>query len=140
MANQIRMTPATMRTRASQTDKQAETVQNVITTMDKLLKTLKTEWEGDAMKGYEERYNKIKPSFKNAKELLDEIAHNLREQQRLSKKPTRISQTSSESNFLHVEAAAGCCLYKHQSAVAEMCKKGNNLKIIILENSCSKCS
>ena len=79
MANQIRMTPATMRTRASQTDKQAETVQNVITTMDKLLKTLKTEWEGDAMKGYEERYNKIKPSFKNAKELLDEIAHNLRE-------------------------------------------------------------
>ncbi len=78
-AGQIRMTPATMRTRATQTDKQSQTVQEVINAMDKLLNTLKGEWEGDAMKGYEDRYNKIKPSFKNAKELLDEIAHNLRE-------------------------------------------------------------
>jgi len=30
------------------------------------------------VKGYEDRYNKIKPSFKNAKSLLEEIAHNLR--------------------------------------------------------------
>lgn len=79
MANQIRMTPSTMRTRASQTDKQSEAMQNVMNAMDKLLQTLKGEWEGDAVKGYEDRYNKIKPSFKNAKELLDEIAHNLRE-------------------------------------------------------------
>ncbi len=76
---QIRMTPETMRTRAGQTDKQAEQMQTLINTMDKLLQTLKGEWEGDAMKGYEDRYNKIKPSLKNAKDLLDEIAHNLRE-------------------------------------------------------------
>jgi len=75
---QIRMTPETMRTRAGQTDKQAEAVQNVMTAMDNLLNTLKGEWEGEAVKGYEERYNRIKPSFKNAKALLDEIAHNLR--------------------------------------------------------------
>ena len=72
MAGQIRMSPETMRTRATQT------VQEVISTMDKLLATLKGEWEGDAVKGYEDRYNKIKPAFKNAKELLDEIANNLR--------------------------------------------------------------
>ena len=78
MAGQIRMKPETMRLRASQTDKNAQTVQEVINAMDKLLQTLKSEWEGDAMKGYEERYNKIKPSFKNAKELVDEIANNLR--------------------------------------------------------------
>lgn len=77
-SGQIRMTPETMRTRASQTDKQSETVQNVITAMDRLLQTLKSEWEGDAMAGYEERYNAIKPSFQNAKDLLDEIAYNLR--------------------------------------------------------------
>lgn len=75
---QIRMTPETMRVRAGQTDKQAEAVQNVMTAMDRLLATLKSEWEGEAVKGYEDRYNKIKPSFKNAKDLLDEIAHNLR--------------------------------------------------------------
>lgn len=83
MANQIRMTPDTMRTRAGQADKQAEAMQNLINTMDRLLTTLKGEWEGDAMRGYEDRYNKIKPSFKNAKDLLDEIAHNLRETARI---------------------------------------------------------
>ena len=76
--SQIRMTPETMRTRAGQTDKQAEAVQSVMTAMDNLLNSLKGEWEGEAVKGYEDRYNKIKPSFKNAKALLEEIAHNLR--------------------------------------------------------------
>lgn len=83
MANQIRMTPDTMRTRAGQTDKQAEAMQNLINAMDRLLTTLKGEWEGDAMRGYEDRYNRIKPSFQNAKDLLDEIAHNLRETARI---------------------------------------------------------
>ena len=83
MANQIRMTPDTMRTRAREADKQAEAMQNLINTMDRLLTTLKGEWEGDAMSGYEDRYNKVKPSFKNAKDLLDEIAHNLRETARI---------------------------------------------------------
>ena len=76
--SQIRMTPDTMRTRAGQTDKQAEAVQSVMTAMDNLLNSLKSEWEGEAVRGYEDRYNKIKPSFKNAKALLEEIAHNLR--------------------------------------------------------------
>lgn len=58
-------------------------MQNLINAMDRLLITLKGEWEGDAMKGYEDRYNKIKPSLKNAKDLLDEIAHNLRETARI---------------------------------------------------------
>lgn len=89
MANQIRMTPDTMRTRASQTDQQSQTMQELINSMDRLLQTLKSEWEGDAMAGYEERYNKIKPSFNNAKELLDEIAHNLRETARIVEETDR---------------------------------------------------
>lgn len=78
MAGQIRMTPETMRARASQTDRQAETMESVIKSMDNLLTTLKGEWEGDAVKGYEERYNNIKPHLTKAKELLGEIASNLR--------------------------------------------------------------
>lgn len=89
MANQIRMTPDTMRTRASQTDQQSQTMQELINSMDRLLQTLKSEWEGDAMAGYEDRYNKIKPSFNNAKELLDEIAHNLRETARIVEETDR---------------------------------------------------
>ena len=43
--------------------KQADAVQNVIVAMDNLLQALRSEWEGDAMRGYEDRYAKIKPSF-----------------------------------------------------------------------------
>lgn len=83
MANQIRMTPETMRTRSREANTQAEAMQNLINTMDRLLSTLQGEWEGDAMAGYTERYNKIKPSFVNAKDLLDEISHNLKESARI---------------------------------------------------------
>ena len=75
---QIRMTPETMRQRANETDTQAQNMQNLISAMDNLLNALKGEWEGDAMRGYEERYNKIKPVLKNANDLLVEIATNLR--------------------------------------------------------------
>lgn len=78
MAGQIRITPDTMRTRATQADRQAQAVSDVISAMDNLLNTLKGEWEGEAVLGYEARYIKIKPAFKNAKELIEEISHNLR--------------------------------------------------------------
>ena len=78
MANQIRMSPETMRTRAKETDNQVNNMQDLIRSMDRLLNTLKGEWEGDAMQGYEDRFNKIKPVLKNAQELLEEIAGNLR--------------------------------------------------------------
>ena len=89
MAGQIRMTPETMRSRAAETDRQSQNMQELNNAMDRLLSTLRAEWEGDAMRGYEERYNKIKPVFRNAKELLDEIAHNLRESARVIEETDR---------------------------------------------------
>lgn len=83
MTGQIRMTPDTMRKRSSEAHTQAENMQTLIRTMDTLLSTLKSEWEGEAMRGYEDRYNKIKPTFRNAKELLDEISSNLKETARI---------------------------------------------------------
>lgn len=77
MADQILMSPDTMRTRAAQIKSQAEDMQKMISAMDRLLKTLEGEWKGDSMIGYEERYGKIKPSFINAKGLLDEMEHKL---------------------------------------------------------------
>lgn len=77
MTGQIRMTPDTMRQRSGEANGQAKQMEELINAMDRLLERLKGEWEGAAMRGYEDRYNKIKPSFKNAKDLLDEISHNL---------------------------------------------------------------
>ena len=89
MANQIRMTPETMRMRSNQAHQQAESMQNLGDTMDRLLTTLQSEWEGEAMRGYEERFSKIRPVLKNAKELLDEISHNLKETARIVEETDR---------------------------------------------------
>ena len=62
-SGQIRMTPSQMRTRAKEADKQAQAVGDVITALDNLLKNLKGEWEGEALVGYEQRYNKIKAFY-----------------------------------------------------------------------------
>lgn len=74
---QIRMTPETMRARAREAKAQAEAMQNIRTKMQNLINTLKAEWEGQSMQGYEERFNKIKPVFTNAWELLGEMSDNL---------------------------------------------------------------
>ncbi len=73
-AGQIRMTPDTMRTRAKQYGKEAQNVQQVITTMDKLLATLLEEWEGQSSVAYNEKYKSLRPGFVAAKELIDDIA------------------------------------------------------------------
>lgn len=74
MANQIRMTPETMRTRASEYTTQANNLQQVINKMDNLLKQLQGEWEGDASRAYAQRFNELRPGFVKAKELVDEIS------------------------------------------------------------------
>lgn len=77
MAGQIRMTPEKMRQRSREANIQANNMQELINAMGTLLTTLQGEWEGEAMRGYEDRYNKIKPVLTNAKDLLDEISANL---------------------------------------------------------------
>lgn len=77
MANQIRMTPDTMRQRATQYRSEADNVNGVIKKMDSLLSQLQGEWEGDASKSYAERYAQLKPGFQKAEELIREIAQAL---------------------------------------------------------------
>lgn len=74
MANQIRMTPDSMRERANQYRGEAETVNSVINNMDNLLSELQSEWEGAASESYSERYEELKPGFMKAEELIREIA------------------------------------------------------------------
>lgn len=78
MANQIRITPDTMRTRAGEYAAQAEAIQNVIGKLDTLLKNLQNEWEGDASRAYAAKFNELRPGFVKAKNLVDEISAALR--------------------------------------------------------------
>ena len=74
MANQIRMTPDMMRSRATEYRKEADTVNGVIGKMDTLLSNLMSEWEGASSEAYSNRYQELKPAFMKAEELIREIA------------------------------------------------------------------
>lgn len=73
MANQIRMTPETMRTRATEYGRQADTLKEVITAMDNLLNQLQSEWEGAASESYAQKYEELKPGFQKAEQLIRDI-------------------------------------------------------------------
>lgn len=74
MAQQIRMTPDSMRARAGEYRSEAESVNQVISNMDSLLEKLQSEWEGSASDSYANRYQDLKPGFQKAEELIREIA------------------------------------------------------------------
>ncbi len=77
MANQIRITPDQMRSRANQYRNEAEKVDEVISNMDTLLTNLQSEWEGASSEAYAARYQELKPGFVKARELISEIAATL---------------------------------------------------------------
>ena len=78
MANQIRMTPEMMRTRASEYTTQANNLQQIITKMDTLLRQLQSEWEGEASRAYATKFAELRPGFVKAKDLIDDISSALR--------------------------------------------------------------
>ncbi len=71
---QIRISPETMRTRASQYRNQADNVADVITAMSNLLTELQSEWEGAASDAYAAKYAELEPGFKEAESLIRDIA------------------------------------------------------------------
>ena len=77
MAGQIRITPDQMRTRANEYRTERDNVQQVISKMDSLLSALQGEWEGEASRAYEARFQELRPGFVKAQELIDEIAQSL---------------------------------------------------------------
>ena len=78
MANEIRISASDMETRASQYENEANTVEEVIANMDRLLEALQDEWKGDGSEAYAARYEELKPSFVGMQGLIHEIAEALR--------------------------------------------------------------
>ena len=78
MADQIRITPEQMITRAGEYKTQADVVEGVIKKMDTLLAALREEWEGESSEAYEERYLKLRPHFVTAYDLITEISDKLK--------------------------------------------------------------
>lgn len=72
--SEIKMTYDTMLTRVRSYNNEAEKIGEVITTMDKLLTTLQTEWTGAASQAYADKFRELKPSFTSAQQLVKDIA------------------------------------------------------------------
>lgn len=77
MASEIKLTPSQMRERAKAFGKERDAMDKSISNMTKLINALENEWKGDASKAYKARYESLKPAFKNAKDLMDELSKNL---------------------------------------------------------------
>lgn len=73
MANQIRMTPDSMRSRANEYGREADILKGVISKMDSLLEALQSEWEGAASESYAQKYEQLKPGFIKAEDLIRDI-------------------------------------------------------------------
>jgi WXG100 family type VII secretion target len=75
MAGQIRITPDVMDQRANEYRQRRSEVNDIISKMDSMLNQLMSEWEGDAARSYQDRWQgDLKPSFQRASELIEEIA------------------------------------------------------------------
>lgn len=77
MAGQIRMTPEAMRGRASEVRTQGENFQDVIQRMQGIINELQTEWEGQASRAFAEQFDRLKPSFNDMRQLIDDIGTQL---------------------------------------------------------------
>jgi WXG100 family type VII secretion target len=77
MAGQIRMTPEAMRGRATEVRTQGENFQDTIHKMQTIINELQTEWEGNASRAFAGQFDRLKPSFNEMRQLIDDIGTQL---------------------------------------------------------------
>ena len=75
--SQIRMTPEQMRSRAGEVRTQGENFQDVINRMQNIINELQTEWEGQASRAFAEQFDRLRPSFNDMRQLIDDIGTQL---------------------------------------------------------------
>jgi len=77
MAGTIRMTPEQMRQRSGEVRTQGETFQSVIDKMQHIINELRTEWDGAASEAFEQQFVRLKPSFNDMRQLIEDISTQL---------------------------------------------------------------
>jgi len=75
--SQIRMTPEMMRSRAGEVRQQGETFQEVINRMGNIINELQSEWEGQASQAFAQQFDRLRPSFNEMRQLVDDIGTQL---------------------------------------------------------------
>ena len=77
---QLRVTPDQLHARAAEYRTQAGEVEGVISSLDRLINVLESEWEGNSASKYISQYHDLRPSFVSMKELVTNLATELDQQ------------------------------------------------------------
>jgi len=66
-----------MRSRAGEVRQQGETFQEVINRMGNIINELQSEWEGQASQAFAQQFDRLRPSFNEMRQLVDDIGTQL---------------------------------------------------------------
>lgn len=77
MSGRIRVTPAELTEMSNRYGQKSSEVEHVIHDLDGMIRQLETSWEGQSSQAFASQYERLKPSFVQMQQLLDEIKQQL---------------------------------------------------------------
>ncbi len=75
----IRLSPDEMNQKATEFNQQGEEFEACVEKMGGLVSALEQEWEGQSSQAFAQQFNDLRPSFQKTKELINDIAQQLRD-------------------------------------------------------------
>ena len=73
MSGQIRVSPETLQSRAREYGKAANDIRDILSNLQRLQDTLRSEWEGAAFQGFDQQFLELKPKVENFADLMQQI-------------------------------------------------------------------
>lgn len=73
MSGQIRVSPETLQSRARDYGKAANDIRVILSNLQRLQDTLRSEWEGAAFQGFDQQFSELKPKVENFADLMQQI-------------------------------------------------------------------
>ncbi|MBC2317769.1 WXG100 family type VII secretion target [Listeria booriae] len=77
MSGQIRMSPAELRDRSRTYGRKGEDIEQILRELETLQEQLRSEWEGEAFRKFDDQFQQLKPKVKDFSDLMDQIEKQL---------------------------------------------------------------
>ncbi|MBN8209406.1 WXG100 family type VII secretion target [Bacillus sp. NTK071] len=78
MAGQIRVTPEELESMSYRYSSEADKVGEQVNSLNEVMSQLKSMWEGESSRAFEEQYETLKPSFYQMQQLLEDVSTQLK--------------------------------------------------------------
>ncbi|EST12379.1 WXG100 family type VII secretion target [Sporolactobacillus laevolacticus] len=77
MAGQIRLTPEELRSYAAKYGQESSNTGELIGRLDGMINQLAQVWEGASSRAFKDQYERLRPSFQQMQQLLEDVNHQL---------------------------------------------------------------